>query len=58
MSPHYPRDKQDIALPTRLPKEFNKTVILTFHIGKLSQSNLGGQYMLNLSLYAMSVKQI
>jgi len=33
-------------------------VILTFHIGKLSPSNLAGQLMLDLPLYFMSAKQM
>ena len=48
----------DLVLPTRLPKEFKKMVILTFRIEKLSPSNLGGQLMRDLPLYAMSAKQI
>jgi len=40
----------DMALSTRLPKYWRKMVILAFHMGKLSLSNLSGQYMLDLTL--------
>ena len=37
-------------LAPRLPNEFKTPVILTFHMGKLSPSNLGGQLIVVLAM--------